>query len=164
MVSLIGFLVFAVVVITALKLIKAKAPVMTVCIQGRPILTDNECEFFHRLQRALPEYHIFPQVAANALLEVAPDVPRQRYHAVRNRFAQKHVDFVICERETLAVKAIVELDDKTHVAEKDSARDELLGRGGYRVLRFQSRKKPSEAEIAAFFIEGRCDVAKRVGE
>lgn len=154
MAALIGILVLGAIVLTALKFIKTKAPARTASVQGKPILTNNEREFFHRLQRALPDYHVFPQVAVNALLEVV-GVPKRSsaYHASRNRFAQKHVDFVICERETLTVKAIVELDDKTHRSkmEDDRKRDDLFEQGGYPVLRFYLRQKSVEAELAKLF-------------
>ena len=31
-------------------------------VRRKPLLTANEAEFFHRLQRALPGFRIFPQV------------------------------------------------------------------------------------------------------
>jgi hypothetical protein len=138
-------------VLLALKLSITKAPATASGIVERPILSANELEFFHRLTRALPNHHIFPQVAANALLRVDDAVNRKRYHAVRNRFAQKHVDFTVCEKESLRVVALIELDDRTHRAEKDKARDALFGQAGYFTHRFESRRKPSEQEIAALF-------------
>ncbi len=65
------------------------------------------------------------------------------------RFAQKIIDFVICDRSTLEPVAIVELDDRTHRVHKDVARDEMSTEAGYRVLRWDSRSKPSPAQIAA---------------
>lgn len=118
-------------------------------IHSKPILTDNEREFFHRLQRALPDFHIFPQVAANAILQVKQSDSKKHYHSMRNRFAQKHMDFVVCELESLAIKAIIELDDRTHTPANDKKRDALFEAAGYRVIRFHSKRKPSEAEIVA---------------
>jgi len=120
-------------------------------IEARRICSDNELEFFHRLQRALPGHCVFTQVSANALLRVSPSVPKKSYHAMRNRFAQKHVDFVVCEQGSLSVLAIIELDDRTHRAEKDKVRDSMFELAGYRIYRFESRRKPSEDEIAALF-------------
>jgi hypothetical protein len=37
-------------------------------IRRKPLLTPNEAEFFHRLQRALPGYHVVPQVSFAALI------------------------------------------------------------------------------------------------
>ena len=86
MAELIGIIIVLILAVLALKLSHlAKAPVTDSLIVSRPILSENELEFFHRLQRALPTYHVFPQVAANALLKVASDVPKQQTHATRNK-------------------------------------------------------------------------------
>ncbi len=69
----------------------------------------------------------------------------------RGFFSQKIADFVVCEPQTMKVLAVVELDDRTHNAERDAKRDTMLLSAGYRTLRFPSKRKPSEAEIAAFF-------------
>lgn len=123
MTGIILLIILVAVVVVALKLLTtAQATAATDWVEERPILTENEREFFHRLVRALPDYHVFPQMAANALLKVSAGVPKKQQHAARNRFAQKHVDFVVCERESLDVRAIIELDDRTHKAEKDSGR------------------------------------------
>jgi hypothetical protein len=37
-------------------------------LKPKPLMTDNEREFFHRLERALPDHHVFPQVAFAAFL------------------------------------------------------------------------------------------------
>jgi len=117
--------------------------------KAKPLLTDNELEFFHRLKRALPGYEVFPQVAMGSVL--APNVDRsdRRYHQIRGTFSQKIIDFLICDGETLKVVAIVELDDRTHNAERDEKRDAMLKSAKYRVLRWHSKKKPSEEEIRA---------------
>lgn len=117
--------------------------------KARQLLTENEKEFFHRLKRALPGYEVFPQVAMGSVL--APNVDRgdRRYHQIRGTFSQKIIDFLICDGETLKVVAIVELDDRTHNAERDEKRDAMLKSARYRVLRWHSKKKPSEAEIRA---------------
>ncbi len=117
----------------------------------KQLLTPNEVEFYHRLTRALPDYYVFPQVAFNALLDVDGYVPAREFYFLRNRFEKKVADFVVCARPSCAVVAVVELDDKTHVDKKDEKRDALLKAAGYRIVRFLSRNKPSESEIAALF-------------
>jgi hypothetical protein len=48
-------------------------------IRSKPLLTGNETEFFHRLQRALPAYQVFPQVSFGAPLtrrrQALPECP-----------------------------------------------------------------------------------------
>jgi hypothetical protein len=118
----------------------------------KQILTDNELEFYHRLRRGLPGRVILCQVSMSALIEPR-DLPERtaEYMRLRARFAQKYVDFVICEPESLSVIAIVELDDITHDPVKDAQRDAMLGSAGYRVVRWHSRKKPSPSEIGRHF-------------
>ena len=48
----------------------------------------------------------------------------------------------------MKVVAIVELDDRTHSNDKDGKRDAMLEQAGYKVVRWQSKKKPSTQEIA----------------
>lgn len=122
-------------------------------IQAKPILTDNEREFFQRLQQALPTMHVFPQVAANAILKVESGVSRKEHYSTRGQFSQLHVDFVVCERESLNVMAVIELDDRTHNAEKDKKRDGYFEQAGHKVIRYPSKNKPTVAQIEAQFAQ-----------
>jgi very-short-patch-repair endonuclease len=120
-------------------------------IQRKPLMTENEKEFFQRLQRALPRRHVFPQVSFAAFLTDDGKLTQQKRWSVRSRFARKIADFVVCDRETLDIVALVELDDRTHSRTADSRRDELTEAAGYQTFRFQSKQKPTEAEIASLF-------------
>lgn len=113
---------------------------------SKPLLTDNEIEFYQRLKEALPEYHILCQVALGALLQPNVKGNNRKYYSIRGTFAQKIADFVICDKD-MSVVTIVELDDRTHSKDKDEKRDAMLEEAGYDVVRWQSRKKPSIVEI-----------------
>ena len=80
-------------------------------VSAKPLLSNNEIEFFYRLNRALPDYHVFPQVALGAILQADE-------FSSRGYFSQKIADFVICEPNTMKVMAVIELDDRTHKVEK----------------------------------------------
>jgi len=82
-------------------------------------------------------------------------IQRDAQWAVRAQFDRKIADFVICERGTLNVVALVELDDRTHDVKADRQRDAVTKAAGYQTIRYQSRQKPSEAEIAALFQHAR---------
>ncbi len=127
-------------------------------IRPKPLLTPNEAEFFHRLQRALPGYHVFPQVSFAALLTDDGQLSARDRWAIRARFDRKIADFVICARGTLTVVALIELDDRSHIATVDRQRDALTKAAGYPTFRFQSKHKPTEAEIAALFPPARSRV------
>ena len=120
-------------------------------IRRKSLLTPNETEFFHRLQRALPAYRVFPQVSFAALLTDDGALSRQARWTLRARFDRKIADFVVCEAGSLKVVALIELDDKTHNASADRQRDAITKAAGYRTFRFESKAKPSEPEIAALF-------------
>lgn len=133
-------------------------------IRRKSLMTENEKAFFNRLQRALPGHLIFPQVSFAAFLTDDGKLTAQKRWAVRARFNRKYADFVVCERETLEIVALVELDDRTHSAKADRQRDEITKAGGYQTIRFQSKQKPSESEIAALFNHSAALVASRQPE
>src|SRR5262249_40990185 len=108
-------------------------------------------EFFHRLQRALPAYRVFPQVSFAALMTDDSALSRQARWSLRARFDRKIADFVICDARSLKVVALVELDDRTHDVRADRNRDAITKAAGYQTFRFESKAKPSEQEIAALF-------------
>lgn len=114
--------------------------------KSKPLLTANEIEFYTRLTQALPDHHIFPQVALGALLQPNVKGDNRKYYSVRGTFAQKVADYVICNKD-IKVVAIVELDDKTHNNDKDAKRDAMLEQAGYKVIRWNSKQKPSIEEI-----------------
>jgi hypothetical protein len=124
-------------------------------IRRKPLLTANEAEFFHRLQRALPGFHVFPQISFAAFLTYDGQLSKNAQWAVRAKFDRKIADFVVCERRTLKIVAVVELDDRMHDAKADRQRNAITKAAGYQTIRYQSRQKPSEAEIAALFQHAR---------
>lgn len=145
-----GVIVALALILAALALFKHWRP-WRAHLRPRGILSANEKEFFYRLSRALPQYHIFPQVSFSALITVGGRLSERQRFDLRRKFGWKYADYVICEPKTLFVVAVIELDDRTHRASADRQRDATLAAAGYRTLRFQSTRKPTEAEIAALF-------------
>ncbi len=122
-------------------------------LRPRRILSANETEFFYRLCRSLPKYHVFAQVSFSALITVDGRLSERQRFDVRRRFGWKYADFVVCQRGSLYVLAVIELDDRTHQASADRQRDATLAAAGYRIIRFQSKHKPTEEQIAGLFKE-----------
>lgn len=122
----------------------------SVKFKRKTLLTANELEFLSRLELAVPEWRFHAQVAMGAILD--PAVARQdskAYFRARGMFSQKIVDFVAQNRADGSIMAVIELDDKTHNADKDLKRDAMLTGAGYRVVRYQSKTKPDGASIRA---------------
>jgi uncharacterized protein DUF2726 len=138
----------AIVVVLAAIVASKRRPVAGK-VRGRALLTSNELEFLGRLEAAVPEFRFHSQVAMGALLEPAfpKKIDPRAYMSIRGTFSQKIVDFVVQDRTTGAVLAVVELDDRTHDAAKDNKRDAMLQEGGYRIVRWQSTDKPHSAAI-----------------
>lgn len=121
--------------------------------KAKPLLTDNEMEFLSRLEGAAPELRFCPQVAMGALMDPAVTRgDRKAYYRLRGMFSQKIVDFVAQRRSDGQIVAVIELDDRTHDAEKDARRDEMLTSAGYRIVRWQSKSKPDSAAIRAALV------------
>lgn len=116
-------------------------------IVAKPILTQNELEFYGRLRQALPDFAILTQVSMSAFLKPAGAANSKSYYRARGRFAQKYSDFLICDPDTLSIHVVIELDDRTHDDVKDEARDRMLAEAGIETLRFASRNKPSVQQL-----------------
>jgi hypothetical protein len=111
-------------------------------------LTANESEFYYRLKRALPEYEVLAQVAFSAFVKTGLPETDPQFWEEFDKYSRKTADFVVCLPKSFAPVAVIELDDRTHDAAKDARRDAMLAKAGIHVLRWDSRDKPSQVEIA----------------
>lgn len=115
--------------------------------RARRLQTAREEDFFRRLLRAVPEGHVFPQVAVNALLDTQGASLGARLRAWR--VARERVDWVVCD-EDLRIVCVVELAEPAHALESPvplshhgnherfKARHQLLSAAGIRCLRWQT--------------------------
>ncbi len=164
--NLVMLAVVAVAGVVGLALAKAKLAVKGEAkFKAKALLTPNELEFLGRLEAAAPELRFCPQVSMGALLHPAvPRSDRSTHSRLRNMFSQKIVDFVAQRRSDGAVIAVIELDDRTHESGKDAKRDALLASAGYRIVRWNSKKKPDVAAIRSQLLPPVVAPAKAAGE
>lgn len=94
------------------------------------LISNHEKIMFAELKQAVPECHIFVQVALGGILWTSS-------YATRNRFSQKIADFVIAD-QNFQILAVIELDDKSHIGkeDKDAERDAMIREAGYKALRY----------------------------
>jgi hypothetical protein len=144
MLSILLYLVLGLVAAAAVLLMLRAASGQTV-FRARPVMTDNEIKFFRRLCAAWPDGFVFPQVAMSALLKPAGTTSRA-HRAAFNRISQKRVDYAIYTAE-LELHCIVELDDRSHNAQRDARRDAWLASAGIVTLRFTQKDKPNVIEL-----------------
>jgi len=109
------------------------------------VMTANEREFHQRLLQALPDCEIWPQVPLLALVRPDAREGSRTFWVAFKQISNTRVDWVIAR--DMEVVALIELDDRTHDARRDAKRDQILKSCGYRVLRFQSNKRPSPGQI-----------------
>lgn len=120
---------------------------------SRKVMTNNEHEFYRRLLRARPRgFEVFSEMSMGAILKpLAEDIERRNsdfYHIASSR-----VDFVVWHLEKNEILLLIELDDKTHIPERDQARDALTKSAGLQTWRVQSTQKPSVEQIRARLLE-----------
>lgn len=109
------------------------------------VMTANEREFYQRLLQALPDCAIWPQVPLLALVRPDAREGSRTFWVAFKQISNARVDWVIAR--DLEVIALIELDDRSHDAKRDAKRDQILKSCGYRVLRFQSKKRPDPGQI-----------------
>lgn len=115
------------------------------------IMTKTEIQFFEILKQTLNEYYIFTQVCTSAILK-ATSRNHSNFLKAKNTYNRTFIDFVICD-ENLEIIALIELDDKTHdnKKEKDTIRDYITAKAGYKTIRFDCRKMPNANDIKKYF-------------
>ena len=122
---------------------------------AKRFMTPRELAMLDILERCLPEYRFHAQVAMGALLKAPPRLMGKSHPADRNAFSQKIVDFVAQDRVTGAIVALIEVDDASHNAQRDSRRDAMTSHAGYRTIRIGRAVQPRVHEvrvaIAPFF-------------
>jgi hypothetical protein len=109
------------------------------------IMTENEREFYGRLLAACPDCQIWPQVPILALVRPDAKEGSRAFWMAFKRISNTRVDWVVVQ--DMEVVAIIELDDRSHDARKDAQRDRILKSCGYRVIRFNSSRRPDPRQI-----------------
>ena len=113
----------------------------------RSLLTPTEFAFFRALKEACgAEYHILTKIGLWALIESKND-----YIAWR-KISQKHIDFVLCDPNSMLPVLAIELDDWTHNSPKrkakDAEKDYILQRAVMPILRILPNETYDVQELA----------------
>ncbi|MGY2487730.1 DUF2726 domain-containing protein [Cupriavidus sp. CP313] len=103
-----------------------------------PFLRQDEIQLYIRLSAALKDAHVFPQVAMSAFVQ-----HRGKSQAARNLFAQKYVDYLVCERNTMRPLYVIELDGASHrsaaAQRRDKQKNDVLASAGIPIKRYDSK-------------------------
>jgi very-short-patch-repair endonuclease len=138
----VALLLLAIVVLLAVKfLTSGKGRKAEYSFIGCPLLSENQIRFYRVLQMAVPNDLVFPQIGMAALVQPRYAVADFRFKAAFRTISQKRIDFVVCNRNSMEVRCLVELDDSTHDARRDQARDAITVQAGYRTVRVRTRRR-----------------------
>ncbi|WP_230659197.1 DUF2726 domain-containing protein [Psychrobacter sp. I-STPA10] len=111
-----------------------------------PIMTDTEVIFFKKLQKAIPECHIFSQVQLSRIIEPSDEAASDRQFWF-NRICRQSVDYVLVAPDAQTTLLAIELDDWTHESKArqkaDAKKDKALASAGIPILRFHAERLPS---------------------
>jgi len=140
--------------------------------QGRfsraKFLSEAERSFFGVLAQASEEFHVFAKVRLADVVEPSRNGSRSDWRRAFNSICAKPVDFVLCQKTSLKVVAVVELDDKSHERPdrrlRDALVDSALKDAGIPVLRILAARSYSPALLRAKIreaISGQLDTSSR---
>lgn len=112
--------------------------------RNKLLFSAAERSFLGSLDLAVADqYRILGKVRVADILSPAKGATRRNWRIAFNKIAAKHFDFVLCDKATLAVIAVIELDDKSHKQEKSITRDTFLNNAcasaGLKIIRFEAK-------------------------
>jgi hypothetical protein len=150
-----GFLIGLALVLLVLLLAAAlrRRPPTYRYVQEAPLFTDAEAVFLEELDAALPDpLRLFGKVRVADILQPTGGLDRSTWRTAFNRIAAKHVDYLICDRRTLAPVLAVELDDASHGTadrrERDEFLDQAFAQAGVPLLRVAAAARYDTAALS----------------
>lgn len=131
---------------------KDAAPVFPYRVRD-DFLSPAEHSFYQVLKNvAGARVHICPKVSLSDLFYVKSN-DSSEWRIYTNKIDRKHVDFVLCDPQTMTPLAGVELDDKSHQRADRKARDSLVedvfAAAGLELLRVPVKRGYQHQELAA---------------
>lgn len=152
--AVIILVIFLAVIAFALKLLHATPNDGRTSLPYRAtdsLLSNAERSFYLVLLQTIDaEWCVFAKVRLLDLLTIPRGTPEA--HAHRNRVQSKHVDFVLCNRESLRPMLVIELDDASHERTRRAERDEFVNRvfkaAGTPLLRVRAQRSYNVGELA----------------
>jgi hypothetical protein len=151
---------FALIVLIAAlvaRRLQTRRAVTSVAYQRRRVLfTPAERSFLAVLELAVGnDFRVLGKVRLGDLLAPQTGLQRHAQRAALNRIDRRHLDFVLCDPDNLAVLCVIELSGKSHQRRQD--RDGFLvdacQRAGLPLIMLDARQAYSPAELSARIAE-----------
>ncbi|MDQ2764858.1 MAG: DUF2726 domain-containing protein [Pseudomonadota bacterium] len=116
-------------------------------VEAKPLMTVIERETICHIEQAVPYSRVHAQVCMGAIIKPKRGQARRQHLATRNRFSQKMIDYVLEDRASGRIIALVELDDRSHDADRDARRDEITRAAGYLTIRIPASRRPDAISV-----------------
>jgi hypothetical protein len=114
-------------------------------IQREVLFTAAERSFYGVLDQSVSkDYKIFGKVRVADVLKPNSNMNRSDWQVAFNKISAKHFDYVLCEKDTLKVFGVIELDDKSHDSKRAKERDHFLEKAcesaSLKLIRFKAQQ------------------------
>ncbi len=96
-------------------------------IKRKSIFTPAERSFYGVLRDVIKDNaEIFAKIRVADIIAPNKQLDKSHWQRAFNKISGKHFDFVICDKKTLSVLCVIELNDSSHNSAKRIERDEFL--------------------------------------
>jgi hypothetical protein len=116
-------------------------------IEAKPLMTATERQIVAMLEEAVPHARVHAKVGMGAIVKARARLSQRERMSVRGRFSQKIVDFVLEDRASGRVLALVEHGSRSSEAGERAKRDAVTGAAGYTTIRLPDTRRPSAAGV-----------------
>jgi hypothetical protein len=122
------------------------------------LFSPAERSFLGVLEQAVgSHYRIFGKVRIADVVETKRGLSGSHRQGAFNRISAKHFDFLLCDKQNLAVICVIELDDRSHGRSSRQRRDafvsELCRNVGLPLLRMPASRSYSLPELRVKILE-----------
>lgn len=95
-------------------------------LKRESFLTPAEQNFYHVLSKVVSsDYLLFSKTRMSDLLYL-PKLSNKDYYHYQNKIQSKHVDFLLCDKESTKPVLAIELDDSSHLKASRVSRDSFV--------------------------------------
>lgn len=110
--------------------------------QSISLFSNAEHSFFNVLHQSIPiDCTLFAKVRIADVLAPVKGLGQKSWYSAFLKISSKHFDYVLCDRKTLVVLAVIELDDKSHqsfkVRKRDAFVEQACDSADLKLLRFK---------------------------
>lgn len=96
-------------------------------IKKNSVLTESERDFFIVLNKIIGnDFLILSQVSLMEILAIPNGLDKSQHYSAKNRIQAKHIDFLLCEKESTRPLLVIELNGSSHEEPNRILRDDFL--------------------------------------